>query len=423
MVLQPSLYLALVGVCSLAAFVPQVAPAQNISIDGRFSPAQTLAGPNYAITADLGKQVGSNLFHSFGKFGLSTGDVATFSGPAIINNVIGRVTGGAQSTINGKIASTITGASLYLINPSGIVFGKNATVDVKGSFHASTADYLKMSDGAKFQATNPDGSTLSAAPPAAFGFLTARPAAITVNGSTLGPVPGTLGVIAGPVSITGGATLSAPAGTIHVTSVAGTGEVPVDPRNTPGLTVTSFGPVDIKGSSTLDVSDPQNLGSGGSVFIRAGALTIEASEINADNYGSGPGGVLSLRADSQITLSNAARVHAIAQASGPGGDIVIRTSPGGSVSVDSSVVAVGSLAAGDSGQLSVATGQLSLTNGAALQSDAQGSGSGGPITISAGSVVLDGGPALDSSTGIFSTTSDVGTGGSITIVAGQLALH
>jgi filamentous hemagglutinin family protein len=414
--------LAVVIAFGLTAFVPRVVAAQNITVDGRLSAAQTLIGPNYAVTASLGKQVGSNLFHSFGQFGLASGESATFSGPATIGNVIGRVTGGAQSNINGKIASTISGASLYLINPSGIVFGPNATVNVSGGFHASTADYLKMSDGAKFQATNPDASTLSAAPPAAFGFLTARPAAITVNGSTLGPVPGTLGVVAGPVAISGAA-LSAPAGTIHVTSVAGTGEVPVDPRNTSASTVTSFGPVDIKGGTTLDVSDSKNLGSGGSVFIRAGALTIEASEINADNYGSGPRGQLALQADSQITLSNNAKVHAIAQASGPGGDIVIRTSPGGSVSVDSSVVAVGSLAAGDSGQLSVATGQLSLTNGGALQSDAQGSGSGGPITISAGSVVLDGGPALDSSTGIFSTTSDVGPGGSITIVAGELALH
>ena len=282
-------FLAFAAACSLLAAVPGVAAAQNITIDGRLSPAQTLVGPNYAITANLGKQVGSNLFHSFGKFGLASSESATFSGPATVSNVIGRVTGGAQSSIDGKIASTIAGANLYLINPSGIVFGPNATVNVSGGFHASTADYLRMSDGAKFQATNPDASTLSAAPPAAFGFLTARPAAITVNGSTLGPVPGTLGVVAGPVAITG-ATLVAPAGTIHVTSVAGTGEVPVDPRNTPALTVTSFGPVNIKGGSTLDVSDPNNLGSGGSVFIRSGALTIDASEINADNYGSGSGG-------------------------------------------------------------------------------------------------------------------------------------
>jgi len=37
----------------------------------------------------------------------------------------------------------IKGADLYLINPSGIVFGQNATINVSGSFHASTADYLK----------------------------------------------------------------------------------------------------------------------------------------------------------------------------------------------------------------------------------------------------------------------------------------
>src|SRR6516162_3987101 len=158
---------ALAAACSLLAAVPRGAAAQNISIDGSFSRAMTLSavGGNYPIGANLGKQVGSNLFHSFGKFGLSTGESATFSGPATTQNVIGRVTGGAQSNIDGQIRSTITGANLYLINPSGIVFGQNATVNVSGSFHASTADYLKMSDGAKFQATNPDGSTFSTAPP------------------------------------------------------------------------------------------------------------------------------------------------------------------------------------------------------------------------------------------------------------------
>jgi len=61
-------YLALVAVCSFAAFVPPPSSAQNISIDGRFSPAQTLRaiGGNYSVDANLGKQVGSNLFHRFG---------------------------------------------------------------------------------------------------------------------------------------------------------------------------------------------------------------------------------------------------------------------------------------------------------------------------------------------------------------------
>ena len=326
----PKVSLALVAVCSLAAADPRMAAAQRITVDGRFSPAQTRVGPSYAITANLGKQVGGNLFHSFGQFGLVKGDTAAFSGPATVNNVIGRVTGGNPSSIDGKIQSTIAGANLYLINPSGMVFGPNATVDVKGRFHASTADYVKLSDGVRFEATNhPDDSKLTAAPPAAFGFLTATPSKITVDGSGLGVMPGqTLGLVAGPVSISNGATLSAPAGTIHVTSVAGTGEVPADPdpRNTPALTVTSFGPVEIKGGSKLDAGDPKNLGSGGSVFIRSGALTINASEINADNYGSGPGGLLALRGEDQVNLSNSASVHALALGSGSGSGVTVQSS-------------------------------------------------------------------------------------------------
>jgi filamentous hemagglutinin family protein len=446
------------------AVLPRLAIAQHISIDGRFSPAQTLAGPNYAITAGLGKQVGGNLFQSFGVFGLSTSESATFSGPATVNNVIGRVTGGSSSSIDGKIQSTIAGANLYLINPNGIVFGPNATVNVSGSFHASTADYLKMSDGARFQATNPDGSTLSAAPPAAFGFLNAQPAAITVNGSTLAPgpvpagsMPANLGLVAGPVTITGG-TLRAPAGTIHVTSVAGAGEVPVNPSDTSSLTVTSFAPVQITSHSLLTASNTGGPGNGSSVFIRSGALTIDASTIAVNNSGSGPGGQLilqggnsvTLRKGSQlqasantsgslqssilinagtvdidastivannsgsgpvsqlvlqggqgVTLSNGSIVQAVALGSGSGPELTIATAPAGVIRADDSTVTLGTVGSGGGGPLNVQTGQLTLSNGAAFTSLTQARGNSGPITISAGSVVLDGGSTGNLNTGIF----------------------
>ena len=140
------------------AFCPTVL-TQRISVDGRLSPAQTLMGPNYGIGANLGKQVGGNLFHSFGTFNLTQDETAAFSGPATIRNVIGRVTEGTTSSIDGTIRSTVQGANVYLINPKSVVFGEHAAVDVSGSFHASSADYIRMSDGARFQATNPDAST------------------------------------------------------------------------------------------------------------------------------------------------------------------------------------------------------------------------------------------------------------------------
>jgi filamentous hemagglutinin family protein len=158
---------AVLAIGMLAFGVSRAATAQNhITVDGRFSTGPIpYSNGVYTIGANLGKQVGSNLFHSFGQFSLSNTPVpesATFTstgstGP--ISNVIGRVTGGSQSNIDGAIVSATPGANVYLINPSGIVFRPHTTVNVSGSFHASTADYLKMSDGAKFQATNPDGST------------------------------------------------------------------------------------------------------------------------------------------------------------------------------------------------------------------------------------------------------------------------
>jgi len=391
-------------VAAFAAFLldclaPNGGAAQHITIDGSLSAAQTLVGPNYTIGATLGKQVGGNLFHSFGIFGLSQGENATFSGPNTVANVIGRVTGGTASSINGAINSSIAGANLYLINPSGIVFGPTATVNVSGSFHAATADYLRLSDGAKFQATNPSGSTLSAAPPAAFGFLTATPGAITVNGSTLGVNSGqTNGLVGGPVSITG-TNLSAPAGTIRVTSVASPGEIPAAPNTGTKPTVTGHGAVSITGGSLFNVSDPVGRGSGGSVFIDAGALTISASEINGDNRGAGSGGKILLRADNQIALSGGVNVHAVALSSGRGADVTI------------------------------SAGQLTMTAGALFESATAGAGGGGNIAVTVtGQLTIDGsaGPPLKvgiPATGIGSLSLAGGSAaGNVTVTAAGLSI-
>src|SRR5439155_5175222 len=126
--------------------------AGDVALDGKLGPSGSLSGPNYNITADLGRTVGNNLFHSFAQFTLDTGDVATFSGPANIQNVLSRVTGGSASSIDGTIRSSINGANFFLINPAGVVFGPNAAVDVSGSFAVSTANYLKLADGARFVA-------------------------------------------------------------------------------------------------------------------------------------------------------------------------------------------------------------------------------------------------------------------------------
>ncbi|MGD1902375.1 MAG: CHAT domain-containing protein [Geitlerinemataceae cyanobacterium] len=90
---------------------------------------------------------GENLFQSFEAFGLEANQVANFITPANVRNVLGRVTGGGASRIDGSIVVTGSSADLFLMNPAGIVFGENARLDVAGDFTATTASGIEFEDG------------------------------------------------------------------------------------------------------------------------------------------------------------------------------------------------------------------------------------------------------------------------------------
>ncbi|MEK7991230.1 MAG: filamentous hemagglutinin N-terminal domain-containing protein, partial [Thiotrichaceae bacterium] len=139
----------------------------------------------FNITQDLGQTVGNNLFHSFDNFNLNQGEIAQFSGSDSIQNIISRVIGGESSFINGTLRSTIPNADFYFLNPYGIVFGEYAQLDLQGGFHASTADYLKLSDGGEFHARFPERDILTTAPIASFGFLNNTAAALSFTGTQL----------------------------------------------------------------------------------------------------------------------------------------------------------------------------------------------------------------------------------------------
>ncbi len=329
----------------------------EITLDGSLGQSGALSGPDYAITADLGKQVGGNLFHSFRDFNLSQDESATFSGPNTINNIISRVTGGNPSQINGWLRSTIPDADVYLLNPAGIMFGKGAKLDVQGSFYASTANTLRLGDDGEFNASNIEQSILTVAAPSAFGFLKAKPAAITLQDSQLAVLTGkSLSLIGGDLNLNGihtnedfSSKLSVESGRLNLASLSSPGEViPTQFRldiNSP----TSGGTITANGTQ-LEIKE------GGQIFIRGGELNLIDSQVKSETTGDNEGGAIAIQVGT-LNISN---------------------------SIDGIYSNSAESARGNSGNIEIQADQINLTEVGQITSKTDGAGESGDIIIKVG---------------------------------------
>ncbi|MEA5466646.1 CHAT domain-containing protein [Leptothoe sp. PORK10 BA2] len=169
----------------------------------------SISGGTEIINPNNGNEI--NLFHSFEKFGLTDTETATFEHSPGVTNIIGRVTGGDPSNIDGQISVGLnSSANLYLLNPSGILFGNNASLNLGGSFSASTATGIAFGD-ALFDALadNVPNNTLIGNPTGyVFGSEQVSP---IVNEGNLAVQPGQSLTLLGGQAINSG-TLSAPTG-------------------------------------------------------------------------------------------------------------------------------------------------------------------------------------------------------------------
>lgn len=381
----------------------------QIVTDGTMGAAASLSGPDYAVSSDLGQQIGGNLFHSFETFDINTGESATFSGPAGIQNIISRVTGGSASFIDGVLRSGISGVDFFFLNPAGVMFGPNASLDISGSFHVSTADYLRLSDNGRFDASDPQNSVLTSALPEAFGFLGENPStAISVEGTLWAPQGETLSVVGGDITVTGGI-LAAQGGRINVAAVNSTGEVNIDSMDMSGFD--QLGNIEMTDSSYIYASDS----GGGDIYIRGNHFEINNSHVRSETLADQDGGVIDIRLNGNLAITDDATIYGCTIGGGEGNDISIETDT--LTITNGSYIDGASYGIGNAGDMSINVNTLTITNDAALKGFVYGNGQGTDITINAEESVM-----INESAKILSVCLFDGDAGSLTVSTPQLTI-
>jgi filamentous hemagglutinin family protein len=461
---------------------------KSISVQGQIVPDGTVNSrvtpQGNTIQIDGGTTRGSNLFHSFQNFSVPTGSTAFFNNEASIQNIISRVTGTSVSSIDGTLKANGT-ANLFFLNPNGIIFGKNARLDIGGSFLGTTANSIKFADGIEFSAIAPQSSPLLTVKLPVGLVFGSNPGEINITDSghqlvteisspisRAGTPPGlqvlpgnNLALLGGDLFLNGGI-LSAPRGQIELGSVK-QGQVVVDtttnqwsfnyqPQSTLGrieLTNRSFLDTTGTGGASLGIYGRQIFLKEDSAVIMQTLgeipdkeLKLTASELidirSANLPETIPTGLYSVSTNSgsgaQITLLSPSVVvddgGVLATrtfSSAKGGNILIEapsylnisgSSPVNPIAV--SLITTLSFNSGPAGNIDINTSNLSLLEGGRLSSVTFNTGTGGKVSVKADDVKVIGlepQAEQDSST-IRSGSLGSGDAGSLVIDTSRLTV-
>lgn len=462
----------------LMATVPVSA---QVSSDGSTG---TIVAPNGNVFDITGGTTvgGRNLFHSFDRFDVPTLGAANFLNDPSIVNIFSRVTGGKVSEIDGVLRSRGS-ANFFLMNPSGIVFKENASLDVGGSFVATTANGIQFGDRGSFSASPSVPNPVLEIDPSAFLFnSSSTPAAIDVRSqgfAGLDPigtslilglrVPDQRSIVlaGGDVRLQDG-NLYAFDGGIELGGLAASGAIAISntgerfqiqfPENAVRANVTltnSLASVRARGTGAIklyanDVTLRQEsalragvlAGLNGS-FTQVGNLEIDAKgQVTLDNSdfsnllnqgGTGRAGNIQITANA-LTIAAGSQIIATTAGQGDAGSIGLnirdRTTVQGINSLGrSSAIASGVFtnAIGKSGAITLETGSLSISQGGSIYASTFGQGDAGSIVINAkNNLQIDGelpnGLPDSPIGGIFSVVGNggIGNGGNLQITARTL---
>ncbi len=463
-------FLSLVSVFSLGNLIITPLGLAQISGDGTLSTEITTPDQSQ-FTIVGGRQEGGNLFHSFREFSIPSGGEAFFNNANTIQNIFSRVTGGSLSNIEGVIRANHP-ANLFLLNPSGIVFGNNAQLKIGGSFIASTASEIHFADGKVFSARDLSPSPLlTTSIPIGLQFrgnsgsIVNRSVVNDTNSSGLAVPPSrTLALIGSGVFLEGGK-ITTLGGSIEIGSVASPAFVSLIPQTT----TWTFSYDSVEAFQDIQLSREAGIGIGilepteglGSISLRGrNILLMDKSQITRFNQGTDVGGTITLNASEMITVEGDSDVTATSNSGsaadiiieakqlvvrddssfirttaeneeGRGGNLIINATE--SVEVDAgggfNQLSTQTFANGNAGDLTLKTGRLILRNGGQLSSSTSSAGNAGTITVEATESVEISGQGRSENkiirSSLFAQTigEASGNGGSIAINTGRLSIQ
>jgi filamentous hemagglutinin family protein len=439
------------------------------SVNAQINPDNSLGKESSIVTHDAkvknaiadvisgGATRGNNLFHSFSEFNVSEGDRVYFASPDGIANILTRVTGNNLSEILGTLG--VDGAAnLFLLNPNGIVFGENASLDVNGSFLATTADRFVFNNGFEYGASNPETPTLLTINiPVGLQFGK-QAAAIEVQGTghniNFDPETfesiwdtrqtglevssgNTLALVGGEINLEGG-NLTASQGRIELASIAEKGNISLVSVDN-GFSLDSqenanFKDINLTKTASIDTSGN---GSGNLQLQGKNISLLDGSAIITRTLGDDNGREVKINAFDSVNIAGANTEffysgifnNVEAGATGNGGNLSISAKNiellGGNVSTDT-------FSTGKGGNLIIDADNLQIKDGGQIGAATWNAGDSGNLFIKATNIEVSGVSSGDipAHSGIFTPAIQLepdsnvtGNGGNLTIDAEKLIVR